>query len=203
MKKIVKKIGSVVLTPLLAGQLAVLTPGQLRADFFQDLAKKYDVPVEVLQKLRGEAFNDLMLEGIINGKSYNLQGESFKKFLQQYGNEGDQVYSFLTQKGIRDVGLTIDDVTEKVFLKRVIATPDRSVDDHSLELSHKLGDDLNKMGLAIDSPGSVLYDVVKNNKQVSFELEGFDKKEAMDNLGSVLKNPFGISLIKFFDSRNL
>ena len=194
MKKIVKKIGSVVLTPLLAGQLAVLTPGQLRADFFQDLAKKYDVPVEVLQKLRGEAFNDLMLEGIINGKSYNLQGESFKKFLQQYGNEGDQVYSFLTQKGIRDVGLTIDDVTEKVFLKRVIATPDRSVDDHSLELSHKLGDDLNKMGLAIDSPGSVLYDVVKNNKQVSFELEGFDKKEAMDNLGSVLKNPFGISL---------
>ena len=194
MKKIVKKIGSVVLTPLLAGQLAVLTPGQLRADFFQDLAKKYNVPVEVLQKLRGEAFNDLMLEGIINGKSYNLQGESFKKFLQQYGNEGDQVYSFLTQKGIRDVGLTIDDVTEKVFLKRVIATPDSSVDDHSLELSHKLGDDLNKMGLAIDSPGSVLYDVVKNNKQVSFELEGFDKKEAMDNLGSVLKNPFGISL---------
>tara|TARA_Y100000034_G_scaffold48501_1_gene59883 strand:+ start:12843 stop:14318 length:1476 start_codon:yes stop_codon:yes gene_type:complete len=193
MKKIINKIGSVVLTPLLAGQLAVLTPGQLRADFFQDLAKKYNVPVEVLQKLRGEAFNDLMLEGIINGKSYNLQGESFEKFLQQYGNEGDKVYSFLTQKGIRDVGLTIDDVTKNVFLKRVIATPD-SVGTASLKLSDELGDDLNKVGLSINSPRSVLYNFDKNNKQASFEIEGFDKKEAMDNLGSVLRNAFGINL---------
>lgn len=74
----------------LAG-LSLLSPGEARADLYEDLARIYNIHLEVIQNLRGNAFNDLTLRGLIKDKVYNLQEGSFRTFLTRYGEEGTKI----------------------------------------------------------------------------------------------------------------
>ncbi len=160
---------------------------------FQYLSKKYNIAIEVLQNLRGNAFNDIGLRGIVNDSSYDLRDESFGTFLaDKFGDEGGQLYGFLNQEGTEDFWISKDEVTGNIFVNRLIVSQDK-VQTRSFQITNPgLGNAMSRFSMNINSAESLLDRIRDDKKEIEFEVAGGQELKDID-WNNVLKDPFNIN----------
>ena len=172
---------------ILAGALALGLNSDARADYIQHLSEVYNIPLERLQALRGDMFNDLNLRGVIKSKdgntsfTYDLRDSSFVQYLtSKFGDEGKTVYEFLNQGRTEEFGVSRDIATGSIFLNRMIVTPD-SVEAVSLPITNRdLGDFMNQFALGINSSLSAIHRIRDDKKKIEFEIVGGAGKGGFD-----------------------
>ena len=160
---------------------------------WENISRTYNIPIQVLHSLQGSAFNDLGLRGVSNNRSYNLSENAFKEFLiGNFKDEGRKVNDFLNQGGTEDFWVSRDEITGKVFVNRLMVTPD-DVKTRSVEVSSNLGNAISKFASNIDSAESLLYRIREDGAKIEFEVAGGQNPRDI-NLVNLLRVPFKASI---------